>query len=106
MRKRDLAALHLPRTALAPQLAHRFDQQEQSVHPGVAVRQAATVGVDRETARGADPPLDKCPALALLAESQVLQKENRVDRESIVELHRVYISRTELGHVVGSLPGG
>src|SRR5215470_9708498 len=73
----------------------------------MAVRQAATVGVDWELARGADPPaFDKCPALALLAESQVLQEENRVDREGIVKLNHVYIGRIKLGHLTGGLSDG
>src|SRR5262245_1221551 len=83
-----LAIGDLARAALAAQLPHGLDQQEQAVHAGVAVGEAAAVGVDGEAALGPDPPaLDEGAALALPAEAEVLQEQDRVDGEGVVELH-------------------
>ena len=49
-RARSRSPCHLARAAFAAQLPHRLDQQEQAVHAGMAVGQAAAVGVDRQAA--------------------------------------------------------
>ena len=56
MRDRGFGVLHLADAALAAQLPHRLDQQEQAVHAGVAVGEAAAIGVDRQLAAGRDAP--------------------------------------------------
>ncbi len=86
---RDLA-----RAAFAAQLPHRLDQQEQAVHAGVAIGQAAAVGVDRQAAAGRDAAaLDEAPAFALRAEAEIFEEQDRVDRERVVELDDVDVRR-------------
>src|SRR4029079_1833976 len=48
--ERDIAVGHLGVTALAAQLPHRFDDQEDAAHAGVVRRETATVGVERPLA--------------------------------------------------------
>src|SRR5580692_8047679 len=87
VRQRDLAVLHLAGAAFAAQLTDRLDQQEQAVHAGMAIGQPAAIGVDGETALGGDASAaDEGPAFALLAEAEILQEQNGVDREGVVEL--------------------
>src|SRR5579885_790782 len=99
---RGLGALDLARAAFAAELAHRLDQQEQPVHAGVAIAEPAAVGVDRQgAARGDAAALDKAAAFALLAEAEVFEEQDRVDREGVVKLDDVDIGRSEPGHGIG-----
>ena len=50
VRERDLGALDLAVAALAAQLAHRLDEQQHAELAGVAVREPAAGGVERERA--------------------------------------------------------
>src|SRR5438132_6894257 len=76
---RGLAIGNLTRTGFAAQLPHRLDQQEQPVHAGVAIGQAAASGVDRQTAARRDMAAGyERAALALRAEAEILQKKDRV----------------------------
>src|SRR4051794_17977828 len=78
VRDRDVGAGDLALAALAALLAHRLDEQQQAVHPRVAVRQAAAVGIDRQlAARGDATARDERAALALGAEAEVLEEEDR-----------------------------
>src|ERR1700730_6218858 len=52
VRDRGLAIGDLAGVAFAAQLACRLDQQEQSVHAGMAIGEPAAIGVDRQTAAG------------------------------------------------------
>ena len=73
--------------AFLAHLAHRLDQQRQPVHARVAVAQPAAVGVDRQRAARRDAAVrDERAALALGAEPQVLEEQDRRDREGVVEL--------------------
>ena len=75
MRNGCFRAVDLASAAFAAQLAHRLDQQEQAVHAGVAIGQAAAIGVDRQLAAGGDPAaLDKPAALAFRAEAEIFQE--------------------------------
>ena len=78
VRDGDVRVGDLALAALAAQLAHRLDEREQAVHARVAVRQAAAVGVQRGVAARRDAPAgDERAALALRAEAEVLEEEDR-----------------------------
>ena len=84
----------LARAAFAAQLPRRLDQQEQAVHAGVAIGEAAAIGVDRQAAAGRDAAAgDKAAAFALRAEAEILEEEDRVDREGVVELDDIDVLR-------------
>src|SRR5260221_13246246 len=56
----------------------------------MAVGEPTAVGVDRQpSARRQRAAGDKRPALALGTEAEVLEEEDRVDREGVVELQHV-----------------
>jgi hypothetical protein len=62
------------------------------VHAG----QPTAIGVDRQRATGCDGPAGhEVTALALLAEAQVLQEQDGVDREGVVELDHVDVTRRQ-----------
>ena len=82
VRDRGFGSRHLTRAALAAQLSHRLDQQEQPVHARVAVGQAAAVGVDRQEPPG-DPPGAMRPPETNAPPSPFLQKP-RSSRNRIV----------------------
>src|SRR5438045_9449279 len=72
VRNRRLGVLHLALAAFAAQLPHHLDQEEQAVHPGVTVREAATIGVDRQAAAGRDAAAgDELSALAFRVETDI-----------------------------------
>src|ERR1700730_11112919 len=92
----------LARPAFVAQLSRRFDQQKQPVHAGVAIGQAAAIGVDRQAAlRGNAAVGDKAAALALGTGAKILEEEDRVDREGVVEVDDIDLAGTEPRHVVG-----
>src|SRR5437762_14091733 len=87
VRDRRLGVLHLALAAFAAQLPHRLDQQKEAVHPGVTVREAAAIGVDRQCAAGRDTPARyELAALALRAEAEIFENHDRVDRERATAL--------------------
>ena len=95
----DLRAGDLARAALAAQLPHRLDEQEHAVLPGcVYERPPPFVFV------GSEPPgpelavLDERAALALRAEAEVLEVEQRGDREAVVAHQHVDVGRLDAGH--------
>ena len=49
---------------------------------------------------------DERAAFALLAEAEIFQEQDGVDRERIVELDSIDVLRAEPGHLVGGLSGG
>src|SRR4029077_404594 len=107
MRDRGLAIGDLPRAALAAQLPRRLDQQEEAVHAGMAIRKPAAIGVDRQAAAGRDAAtLDKRAAFSLGAETEILEKEDRVDREGVIELDDIDILGAEPRHRVGDAARG
>ena len=75
--------------------------REQPVHAGMAVGEAAAVGVDRELCRRARcaPSATNAPAFALGAEAEVLEEQDRGDSEGVVELRRTSMSAgRQAGH--------
>ena len=50
----DIRAIDLPMVGAAPELSDGLDGEEDAVHPGVGVGQAAAVGVDRQVPAGAN----------------------------------------------------
>ena len=89
---------HLPRRALAAQLAHRFDDEEHPAHAGMTGRQPAAVGVRRQRPVPAQAPaLDERAALALAAEPEVLEREQHGDRERVVQLEHVDVGQRHAG---------
>src|SRR5437763_14145752 len=107
VRNGRLGILHLARAAFAAQLPHRLDQQKEAVHPGVTVREAATIRVDRQPAAGRDTPARyERSALALRAEAEIFEKQYRVDRERVVELDDIDVLRGEPGHCIGLFSAG
>src|SRR4029079_3780165 len=82
VRERYPGISNLALAGLLPQLSHCFDEQEDSVHPGVHARQAAAVRIHGERASRSDASArDERSAFAFCAEAKVLEKQDRVDRE-------------------------
>jgi len=78
MGNRGLGTSHLTSATLAAQLAHGFDQRKNAVHTRVHARQAATVGVHRQTpTRGDRAIAHKSPRLAFLQKPRS-SKNNKV----------------------------
>src|SRR3546814_2054105 len=66
--------------------------RSQAVHARMHARETAAVGVDRQVAARRDPPArHEAPALALGAEAEIFEEQDRVDREGVVELQRVHV---------------
>src|SRR5215831_11292067 len=106
VRDRGLAIGHLAVAAFAAQLSCRLDQQKQSVHARVAIGEATAIGVDGETAvRGDMAARYERATLALPTKAEILQKQDRVDREGVVQLEDVDIAGAEARHVVCRTPG-
>jgi len=88
----DLAARHLTFAACAAQLADRLDDRVQAVHAGMGVGEPAAVRVQRQrTARGDRTARGERPAIALGAEAEVLEEQDRCDRERVIELRDVNV---------------
>ena len=104
----DLGALHLALAQAAAQLAHDLDdaEQDRAGRARVRVRQHAAVGVDRQRAADARVAiLEERAALARLHEAQLLELDDRHDREAVVQLRHVDVLRAEPCHRVGRPPG-
>ena len=83
----ELGVLDLPAVRLAAELARGFDEQEHAAHAGVAVREAAAVGVGGQRAAEAQLAVgDERAALALLAEAERLEGRQHHGRERVVDL--------------------
>src|ERR1051326_7302263 len=96
MRDRGLDILDLTRAAFAAQLPHRLDQQKEAVHAGVAIRKAAAIRIDREFAAGRDAAArHKRSALALRAEAEIFEEQDRVEREGVIELDDIDVLRRQ-----------
>src|SRR5713101_1504618 len=75
VRDRGFRAGHLACAGIAAQLPHRLDQEEEPVHAGMAIGEAAAIGVDREpAARGDMSVFDKAAALTLRAKPEVFEE--------------------------------
>src|SRR5437762_11236260 len=89
---RGVAIGDLAGAVFAAQLSRRLDQQEQSVHAGVAVGEAAAIGVDRQTAARRKMAVRyKAAPLTFRTEAQILQEKDRLDGEGIIQLNDVDI---------------
>ena len=96
--ERDLGARDL-RRRVASQLPDRFGHQEEAVHARMRVGETTAVGVHREVpARRDAAVLHVVAAFALLAEAEVLEEEDHVDRERVVQLGHVDVVGPEPGH--------
>src|SRR5439155_11941338 len=94
VRYRGFGAGHLAGVAVAAQLPHRLYEEEEPVHAGMAIGEAAAIGIDRQPTAGGDmPAVDKASAVALRAKPEVLEKEDRVYREGVVELDDIDVAR-------------
>ena len=72
--------------ALAAQLPHRLDHEEDAAHARMVRREPAAVRVHRQLAAEPDAPvLDEAAALARLAEAEVLERREHGDREGVVD---------------------
>src|SRR5574337_275644 len=102
----DLGILDLARAALAPELPHALDQREDPEDAGVAEGEAAALGVrGKGPARRRALARDEGPALALLAEAQVLERQEDRDRERVVDLRHVNVVVAESRHLKRAGPG-
>src|SRR5205085_10623689 len=85
-REGDVAVGHLDLTGLTAQLTYGLDDEEDPAHPGVARRQPAAVGVERQLAAPLQVALgDERAAFATLAEADTLEQQQHGDREAVVE---------------------
>src|SRR5690348_11862813 len=101
VRDRGLAIGDLAGAAFATELTRRLDQQEQSIHAGVAIGEAAAIGVDRHTAAGRYVAVGyEAAPLAFRAEAEILEEKDRVDRERVIELDNVDVAGREMSHFV------
>src|SRR5262245_13625448 len=76
MGERYVAVGNLAVATFAADLTYRFDHREQTVHAGMAIRQATAVGVDCKASTRGDRAIgDEGAALAFGAEAQVLDEE-------------------------------
>ena len=85
---------------LAAQLPHRFDDLGHAAAVGrMVVAQAAAVGVERQPADAGDQVAvgDEAAALALPAESQVLELHQDGDREAVVDRGILDVRRRDAG---------
>src|SRR5215218_7326381 len=99
--KGDLGVCYLALGALAAKLPYGLDQQEQPVHSRVVVGEAAAVGIDSELPTGRYPAaLNKRTCLALLAEPEVFEEQDRVDGECVVEHSHVHVLGSYARHLV------
>src|SRR2546425_6764198 len=97
-----VSGLDLARAALAAELAHSLDEQEDAEHPGMAVREPAAGRVHGQLASRPRSCLDQSATVPLGAEAEVFEADDRVDGERVVDLDDVHVAWSEPGH----LPGG
>jgi len=76
---------NLPVSGSAGQLPIGFDDGEETVHAGVNAGQAATIRIDRQLAARSDSARsDEIAAFPFLAEAEIFEEQDRVDREGII----------------------
>src|SRR5882757_8490500 len=87
MDQRDLSLGDLPGVALASQLPDRLHDVEDAARGSwVRMREQAAVCVDRHAAVESDAlAIDVLAALALRAESEILQECDHADREAVID---------------------
>src|SRR5687768_11672800 len=91
---RDLAL-----ATFASELAGGFDEEEDAVHAGVGIGEAAAVRVEREVAAGGRALAgDEGAALAGLAEAERFQRDERGVGEGVVDFHDVDVFVVDAGH--------
>lgn len=91
---------HLTVATVATELAHGLDEDEHPVHPGVRVRQSATVGVGgQRTARAEATVGDEGSALALRAEPEVFEGHQSGDGKAVVQLDDIDVGMYDTGHL-------
>src|SRR3990170_4551922 len=101
LRVRDLAV-----AALAAELADGFDEEEDAVHAGVGVGEAAAVGVEGEVAAGGGALAgDEGAAFAGLAEAERLQGDEGGVGEGVVDFDDVDVLVADAGHLEGEGTG-
>src|SRR5262245_15941748 len=92
--ERAAGAVHERDPAVAPPaprptgavLLHRLDDEEDAAHPGMIRAEAAAVRVDRQRTAELDAAVrHEGPALALLAETEVFERDQHRDRERVVD---------------------
>ena len=90
----SLRVLDLAAVRLAAELAGRLHEQEHAAHAGMAVREAAAVGVRGQRAVEAHAAVvDERAAFALLAEAERLRTSAAPLRERVVDLADVDVAR-------------
>ena len=98
-----LGAVDLACVGLAPELAHRFGDQEHAVHAGMGEGEPAAVRVHGERASRTETDVGReRPALALGAEAEILQVEKGGDGEAVVAHEHVHLGGTEARHGEGT----
>src|SRR5437879_12391648 len=94
-----VSGLDLARAALAAELAHRLDEQEDAEHPGMAVREPAAGRVHGQLASRSRSCLDESATVPLGAEAEAFETDDRVDGERVVDLDDVHVAWSEPGHL-------
>ena len=101
------APVDLPGSALAAQLAHRLDEQQDAELPGMAVRQAASGRVERHRpSRREGAGGGEHARLARRGEPERLEREQHRDGERVVDLRHVDVRRREPGAREGGCARG
>src|SRR5690554_7040444 len=105
MRQCQPRARNLPLATLVAQLYAGLNDSKESVHSGVTTRQPSAIGIHRQSSTRPDTTTGhELPTFPLGAETQVLQKQQGVDSESVVQLNNVNILRLHASQGIGTLP--
>src|SRR5262245_36651092 len=95
---RDLGVGHLAIACLAAEFAGGLDDQEQPALPGATRRQATAVRVGGQRPAHSQPAvLHEWPALALVAETEIFERDQQHVGERVVELAHVDVGGREPG---------
>ena len=87
---------YLPRSGGANDLLSGLNKREQAIHAWVNARQSTAVCVHRKlAARSNSAALDETSTFAFGAESEIFQKEQRIDGERVVQLHNIDVRRLD-----------
>src|SRR5919204_3767457 len=94
--ERNAAVGPLALAALTAQLFNRLDDQEDAAHAGMVRREPAAVRIDRQLAAELDASArHERSALALLAESEVLERDEHGDGERVVDHRQLHVAGRE-----------